>query len=119
MSTSGIVKPPPSSPPTPLAPLDTATMDEDTPKDAPQRTQRPPTPFLLSLLPLILSPTPVPLPPVLLSDAARQAAHYLALTPEDDAYWTAGTRDVEVVRKRREMIEGALYAPLPTSLQLT
>ncbi|GAA5889100.1 hypothetical protein JCM6882_009742 [Rhodosporidiobolus microsporus] len=65
----------------------------------------PPQPFLLSVLPLILAPDPQPLPPLLLSDPARQAIHYLGLKAEDAAYWTTGTRDEAVVDKRRELVE--------------
>ncbi|BGP18592.1 hypothetical protein JCM10213_002120 [Rhodosporidiobolus nylandii] len=65
----------------------------------------PPQPFLLQILPLLLSPFPSPLPPLLLSNPARQAIHYLGLRPEDDAYWTAGTRNEAVVARRRELVE--------------
>ncbi|GAA5859133.1 hypothetical protein JCM8547_004015 [Rhodosporidiobolus lusitaniae] len=65
----------------------------------------PPQPFLVSILPVLLSPFPAPLPPLLLSGACRQAIHYLNLKPEDDAYWSAGTLNGDVVAKRRELIE--------------
>ncbi|GAA5975013.1 hypothetical protein JCM11641_006802 [Rhodosporidiobolus odoratus] len=65
----------------------------------------PPQPFLLSILPILLSPFPSPLPPILLANPARQAIHYLALKPEDEAYWTTGTQDEEVTTRRRELVE--------------
>ncbi|GAA6029163.1 hypothetical protein JCM8097_001631 [Rhodosporidiobolus ruineniae] len=71
----------------------------------PPQDYPPPQPFLISILPILLSPDVAPLPPLLLSDPARHAIHYLALNPTDDAYWTSGSRDEAVVRKRTELIE--------------
>ncbi|POY72296.1 hypothetical protein BMF94_4598 [Rhodotorula taiwanensis] len=65
-----------------------------------------PTPFLLSsLLPHLLSPFPTALPPTYLSRSTQEAAHFLSLDPDNDAYWTLGRNDQQVALKRRELVE--------------
>lgn len=67
----------------------------------------PPSPLLLAheLLPLIFSPSGVPVPPELLSTATRQAHHFLTSTPDDPlAYWQPITLRREVEEERADYV---------------
>ncbi|GAA5879294.1 hypothetical protein JCM1840_004682 [Sporobolomyces johnsonii] len=65
----------------------------------------PPHAFLSTILPLLFSPDPLPLAPSLLSQPAKQAIHYLSLSPDDVEYWALGKDDDGVSERRRAVIE--------------
>jgi hypothetical protein len=65
-----------------------------------------------SLLPLLLSPTPVPLPSSLLSNPTRQAHHYLSTPVSAAAYLQPVKVDSEVVKLKDKLVEGATRAGL-------
>ncbi|GAA5986131.1 hypothetical protein JCM10908_006423 [Rhodotorula pacifica] len=80
-------------------------MSASRPHRSPAATR--PEPFLLSsVVPHLLSPFPTRgLPPTHLSRSAQEAIHFLSIDPDNEAYWTLGRKDDEVVVRRRELIE--------------